>query len=132
MIAEASVPFKILNALTEEIIGAAIEVHKHLGPGLLERLYEDALCYELTKKNLSFVRQQELAVPYKDILLDGKFRLDLIVGDAVIVELKNVERIMPIHEAQLLTYLKITGKKLGLILNFNEPLMKNGIRRIAN
>jgi len=123
---------KSYDIVTEAIIGAAIEVHKHLGPGLLERIYEDALCYELTQRHISFVRQLELPIPYKDITLEGKFRLDLLVADSIVIELKNVEKIAPIHEAQILTYLKITGKKVGLILNFNEALMKNGIRRLVN
>jgi GxxExxY protein len=120
-----------INAITDKIINAAIDVHKTLGPGLLETLYEEALCYELRQRDLEVVSQKTLAVPYKDIVLKGKFRLDLIVEDRVVVELKNVEKILPIHEAQTLTYLKITNKKTGLILNFNAPLMKDGIKRMS-
>ncbi len=119
-----------VNQITDKIINAAIDVHKTLGPGLLESLYEEALCYELGQRELNVVAQQTLKVPYKDIVLKGKFRLDLVVEDRVIIELKNVERILPIHEAQILTYMKITNKKIGLILNFNAPLMKDGIKRM--
>lgn len=119
-----------INILTGDIIDCAIRVHKNLGPGLLERLYEEALCYELERKNIAFEAQKILPVPYEDIILKSEFRLDLLVDDKVVVELKNVEKLLPIHEAQLLTYLKVTNKKIGLLLNFNESLMKNGIKRM--
>lgn len=119
-----------VNDITDKVINAAIDVHKTLGPGLLESLYEEALCYELEQRELNFLTQQTLPVPYKEIVLKGKFRLDLVVEDKVIVELKNVTAILPIHEAQILTYMKITEKKVGLILNFNAPLMKDGIKRM--
>lgn len=120
---------KGLNIISGQIVDAAINVHKKLGPGLLESLYEEALCYELKKRKLIFERQKSIQVPYEDIFL-GNFRLDLIVEKNVVIELKNSEKLIPLYEAQLLTYLKITQCKLGLLLNFNTPLMKDGIRRI--
>ena len=119
-----------INEITGAIINAAIEVHKELGPGLLERIYEDALSYELSSRKIDYERQKILPVPYKDTILQGQFRLDLLIEEKVIVELKNCDQILPIHEAQVLTYLKITGHKVGLILNFNAPLMRHGIKRI--
>lgn len=121
---------KALNEITGEIVDASIAIHKELGPGLLEKIYEDALCYELEQRKLKFERQKELKVPYKTITLPTKFRLDLIVENEVIIELKQCEKLLPIHEAQILTYLKITNRRIGLLLNFNETLMKHGIRRI--
>ena len=115
---------------TKLIIGAAIQVHKTLGPGLLERIYQDALIYELKKLGLKYESEKTLGVFYKDTELPSKFRLDLIVEDSVIVELKNCEELKPIHEAQLMTYLKITDKKVGLLLNFHAMLMKEGIKRV--
>ena len=120
------------NTLSEKIIGAAIEVHRNLGPGLLESAYEECLCYELKKTGCSFRRQMNLPVVYKDIRLDCGYRLDIVVEDLVIVEVKAVDALLPIHEAQLLTYLKLADKKLGLLLNFNVPVLKNGITRIVN
>ncbi len=119
-----------LNNISGAIVDSAINVHKNLGPGLLESIYEEALCYEFEKRRLSYERQKRLKIPYEEIVLKTDFRLDLIVENKIIVELKCVERIIPIHEAQLLTYLKITDCKLGLLLNFNCPLMKDGIKRI--
>ena len=116
--------------LTEKIIGAAIEVHRTLGPGLLESAYEECLCRELNLCGLAFQRQVELPVEYKGVKLDCGYRLDLIVQDEVILELKCVENAIPAHEAQLLTYLKLTGKRVGLIINFNvSTLVKGGIVR---
>ena len=116
--------------LTEQIIGAAIEVHRALGPGLLESAYEECLCRELDLRALAFRRQVSLPVEYKGVNLDCGFRLDLIVQGEVILELKCVERVLPVHEAQLLTYLKLTGKRVGLIINFNVPtLVRGGIVR---
>jgi len=120
------------NILTEKIIGAAIEVHKTLGPGLLESSYEECLSFELTKSGLDIKRQVPLPIVYKEVKLDCSYRLDIIVEESVIVEIKTVEMLMPIHEAQLLTYLKLTNKKLGLLLNFNVPILKDGIKRIVN
>lgn len=119
-----------LNDISGVIVDCAIQVHKTLGPGLLESIYEEALCYELDKKGVSFEVQIPLNVPYKDITLKTTYRLDLIVENQVVVELKSVEKLIPLYNAQLMTYLKITNKKLGLILNFNAPLMKDGIKRI--
>ncbi|MBI4027459.1 MAG: GxxExxY protein [Verrucomicrobia bacterium] len=118
-----------LNKITEQIIGAAIEVHKALGPGLLESAYEECLCHELTLRNIAFERQRPLPVEYKGTKLDCGYRLDLLVTGAVVVEIKAAEGVEPIHEAQLLTYLKLGGWKLGLLINFNVPVLKDGIRR---
>lgn len=117
------------KTLTEGIIGAAMEVHKVLGPGLLESAYEECLCIELTGRNLHFERQRPLAVEYKGKILDCGYRLDLLVEGEVIVEVKAVSKLEPVHEAQLLSYLKLGGWKVGLLINFHEALLKNGIRR---
>jgi GxxExxY protein len=114
---------------TRRIIGAAIEVHRHLGPGLLESAYEECLCHELHLRGIPFLRQVPLPVEYKGVKLDCGYRLDLLVDDAVIVELKCVDAILPIHEAQLLTYLRLAGKRVGLIINFNVPVLRKGIVR---
>ena len=120
----------LYEELTEKIIGAAIEVHRALGPGLLESAYEECLCRELNLRGLAFQRQVPLPVEYKGVNLDCGYRLDLIIQDDVIVELKCVERVLPVHEAQLLTYLKLTGKHVGLIVNFNvATLIRGGIVR---
>ena len=121
-----------INKLSSRIIGAAIEVHKALGPGLLESAYEECICHELSTGGLSLERQKPLAVRYKGINLDCGYRLDVVVEDAIILELKSCEKIDPIHKAQLLTYLKLSGFKLGLLLNFNVTLMREGIVRIVN
>ena len=121
-----------LNRLTELIIGAAIEVHRNTGPGLLESVYEECLCYELSELGLSFRRQVELPIAYKKVRLSCGFRMDLVVEDAVVLELKTVERLLPVHSAQLLTYLKLSGKQLGLLINFNEPALKDGLKRLKN
>jgi GxxExxY protein len=118
-----------LNRITEQIIGAAIEVHRALGPGLLESAYEECLCHELRLRSVPFERQRPLPVEYKGIKLDCGYRPDPLVADAVVVEIKAIESIEPIHEAQLLTYLKLGGWKLGLLINFNVPVLKDGIRR---
>jgi GxxExxY protein len=117
------------NKVTEAIIGAAIEVHRTLGPGLLESAYEECLCHELRLRGIPFERQRPLPVTYKGLDLECGYRLDLLVHDAVVVEIKAVEALQPIHEAQLLTYLKLGGWKVGLLINFNVPILKNGIRR---
>lgn len=114
---------------TEPIIGAAIEVHKQLGPGLLESTYEECLCHELHLQGIQFKRQIDLPVVYKGLKLDCGYRLDLLVEDTVVVELKAVEQLLPVHEAQLLTYLHLAHKPVGLLINFNVPLLKDGIRR---
>jgi GxxExxY protein len=118
------------DVLTERIIGFAIEVHRQLGPGLLESACEECLCYELGQSGLSFRRQVPLPVIYKSIRLDCGYRIDAVVEERVIIELKTVERLMPIHEAQILTYLKLSGLRIGLLLNFNTPVLKDGMRRI--
>ncbi|WP_295585639.1 GxxExxY protein [uncultured Lamprocystis sp.] len=120
------------NVLASVVVDAAIEVHRILGPGLLESAYEAALAYELGLRGITVERQVLLPVHYKGEYLDAGFRLDLVVGKLLIVELKAVQHIEPIHEAQLLTYLRLSGRWLGLLLNFNVPLMKNGIRRMVN
>ena len=119
------------NEISEKVIGAAIEVHRSLGPGLLEGIYEECLCYELGARGLSFVRQMELPVVYKSMTLEYRLRLDVVVEDLVVLELKAVDKVIPLHEAQLLTYLKLSGHWLGLILNFNVPAMRDGIRRLV-
>lgn len=121
-----------INELSSKVIGAAIEVHKHLGPGLLESAYEECLARELSLRELSFERQQALPIEYKGAKLDCGYRLDMVVEDRMILELKACAQLEPIHEAQLLTYLKLSGLKLGLLLNFNVPIMKEGIVRIVN
>ena len=121
-----------MNQLSSKIIGAAIEVHKTLGPGLLESAYEECLCHELGIQGLLFEKQKPLSIDYKGKKLDCGYRLDVVVEDTIILELKSCERIEPIHKAQLLTYLKLTGLNLGLLLNFNSVVMRNGIVRIVN
>ena len=121
-----------INELSSKIIGAAIEVHKALGPGLLESAYEDCLCHEFGLRGLSNERQKPLPVIYKGKELDCGYRLDVVVENAIILELKSCEKIDPIHKAQLLTYLKLSGLKLGLLMNFNVAMMRDGIVRIVN
>ena len=120
------------NELTGEIIGAAIEVHSHLGPGLLESTYEECLAFELIERGLKVERQLEVPVVYKNKRLNVGYRIDLLVNQLVILELKAIHKIEKIHEAQLLTYLKMTNKRFGLLLNFNVPVMTQGIRRLLN
>jgi len=121
-----------INLLTGDVIGAAIEVHKILGPGLLESAYERCICLELDLRGIPFVSQKELPLEYKGTQVECGYRLDLVVADKLIVELKACEQILPVHEAQLLTYLKITGIKHGLLINFNVSILKEGIKRLAN
>ena len=121
-----------INQLTSKIIGAAIEVHNILGPGLLESAYEECLSHELSIQGVSFEKQKPLSVDYKGKKLDCGYRLDMVVENAVVLELKSCEKIEPIHKAQLLTYLKLSELNIGLILNFNVPLMRDGIVRIVN
>lgn len=118
------------NIITERIIKCAIEVHKQLGPGLLESVYEECLCREFDANGLKFERQKEIPIFYKGTQLSEKYRLDMVVEKAVIIELKCTDAILPVHQAQLLTYMKLTGIKLGLILNFNVHLMRQGIKRM--
>ena len=120
------------DRLSKEIIGAAIEVHRHLGPGMLESAYEKCLCKELEIRNIEFEKQKPLAVVYKGITLDCGYKLDVVVEGKVILELKFVNKFESIHDAQLLTYLKIEDLKLGILINFNVPVLKDGIKRIVN
>jgi GxxExxY protein len=129
---EKRVAKKDINNLTSDIIGSAIEVHKAIGPGLLESAYEECLCYELSLRGVYYERQKPLPVVYKGKELDCGYRLDLVVESAVILELKSCEKIEPIHKAQLLTYLKLSGLKIGLLFNFNVEIMKRGIVRVVN
>ena len=117
--------------LTEKIIGAAIEVHRHWGPGLYEEIYERSLCRELTLRGIPFERQKCIPLIYKGERVGDDLRLDLIVGENVVVELKVVAELAPIHEAQLLTYMKLTDCRVGLLINFNVPVLKDGIRRMV-
>ncbi len=121
-----------INRLTDRIIGAAIEVHRALGPGLLESAYEECLAYELRLRGLTLERQKNLPLLYKGVRLDCGYRIDFVVGRRVLLELKAVEGVLPIHEAQLLTYLRLTTLKCGLLLNFNVPALRKGIRRMVN
>ncbi len=118
-----------INWITEKIIGCSIEIHKSLGPGLLESAYEECLCYELNQQGLRTERQKPIAMVYKGIKLECGYRIDVLVEDLVVVELKTVESFSPVHEAQILTYLKFSKKNTGLLINFKVPLLKNGIRR---
>jgi GxxExxY protein len=121
-----------INEITETIIGAAISVHKELGPGLLESTYEICLAYELTGKGLKFERQKGLPVKYRGVHLDCGYRIDLLVENKVVVEVKAVEKLELIHEAQLLSYLKLSKCKVGLLINFNVEVLRKGIRRLVN
>lgn len=120
------------NQITKLVIGFAIEVHRALGPGLLESAYEECLCYELAQGGIRFLRQVALPVRNKGVTLDCGYRMDLLVDDLVIVEIKAVESLSPIHEAQLPTYLKLAEKSVGLLINFNVPVLKQGLKRIVN
>ena len=121
-----------MSHLTGEIIGAAIEVHKHLGPGLLESAYEECPCHELSLRKIAYERQKQLPITYKEVKLDSYYRLDVVVEGKIILELKSCEKVEEIHKAQLLTYLRLSSLKLGLMLNFNVPVMKQGIVRVVN
>ncbi len=120
------------NDITGELIDVFIKVHPKLGPGLLESVYEEVICYELNKRNLKYTRQKGIEVMYDDVKMDIGFRADLIIENKVIVEIKSVELLAPVHHKQLLTYLKLTGNKVGLLVNFNVNLVKDGIVRIVN
>jgi GxxExxY protein len=121
-----------LNERTEQIIGAAIEVHRALGPGLLESAYEECLCHELALVGIPFLRQYELPLRYKGIRLSCGYRVDILVDEQVAIELKAVDRVEPIHAAQLLTYLKLGNWPVGLLINFNVPVLKAGIKRVVH
>jgi GxxExxY protein len=120
------------NELSKLIIGAAIEVHKVIGPGLLESVYEECLCRELILRNLRFEKQVPIPISYKGVRLECAYKLDLLVEDLVIIEIKSVAELSPVHFKQLLTYLRLMDKKLGLLINFNEDVLRKGIRRVVN
>ena len=119
------------NQVTEKIIGAAIEVHRELGPGLLESAYQRALAHELRLRDISFEEQKSCAVRYKDLLVDDAYRLDFLVNGSVVVELKTVDALLDAHDAQVLTYLKFTGCHVGLLMNFRSTILARGLRRLA-
>lgn len=121
-----------LEAIGKQIVDAAFQVHKELGPGLLESAYESCMIVELIEKGLKVERQLKLPIIYKGKVIDGGYRLDLVVEDEIIIELKSVDHILPVHEAQLISYLKLSGKRLGFLINFNVDLIKNGISRKVN
>jgi GxxExxY protein len=120
------------NPISKEVVDAAYKIHTTLGPGLLELVYEVTLAYELRKRGLSVVRQMPVALIYEEICFEEGYRLDLLVDDKVIVEVKSIDEVLPIHKKQLLTYLRLQDKRLGLLINFNEDLIRNGITRIVN
>ena len=119
------------NSLTDAIIGAAISVHRELGPGLLESVYEKCLAFELSDRGLSVTTQKEISVRYKNLTFDCGFRADLIVENKVLIELKSIDQLLPVHTAQVLTYLKLSNLRTGLLINFNVPLLKSGIKRLS-
>ena len=121
-----------LNSITKQVIGGAIDVHRALGPGLLESVYETCLASELIDRGIRVERQKGLPVTYKEITLESGYRLDLLVNDKVIVEIKAVELLSPLHKSQLLTYLKLSGLRVGLLINFNVPELRKGVQRIVN
>ena len=121
----------VYEELSGQIRGAAIEVHRELGPGLLESAYEECFCYELRSRGIAYDRQLELPVKYKGLQLDCGYRIDVLVEKKIVLELKSVDSLLPIHEAQLMTYLKLSGCKLGMLMNFNVVLMKDGMKRIV-
>jgi len=121
-----------VDTLSREVIGAAIEVHRGLGPGLLESAYEVCLCHELASRSIAFQRQAPLPIHYKEVNLDCGYRIDVLVEDCLLIELKSVERFDPIHEAQVLTYLKLSNLWLGLLINFNVKMLSQGIKRLVN
>jgi GxxExxY protein len=120
-----------INEITKTVIGAAIEVHRVMGPGLLESAYRVCLAHEMALRGLSYEQERSLPVCYKGVQLDAGYRLDFMIERAVVVELKAVETLLPIHEAQVLTYLRLTGCKVGLLINFHVPVLKQGLKRLA-
>lgn len=122
-----------INILSRDIVDAVFQVHKNLGPGLFESVYEEILALELDSRGLSYTRQQLIPIRYKDqVVIEHAFKADIIVEDAVVIELKSVEQLLPVHYKQLQTYLRLTDKRLGLLINFNEVLIKHGIYRVVN
>ena len=118
-----------INQLTYQIIGCAYEVHKTLGPGLLESTYETCLCYELEKAGIKYEKQKELIINYKGVRIDNGYRIDILVENDIIIELKSVEALLPVHTAQIMTYIKLSKKRIGLLINFNVTNLQNGIHR---
>jgi GxxExxY protein len=121
-----------LDQISRRIIGAAIEVHRHLGPGLLESAYQSCLVFELRQQGFRVDEQKPLPVTYREVRLDCGYRLDLVVEDEIIVEVKAIEKLLPIHDAQILSYLRLSNKKIGLLMNFHVPVLKDGLKRIVN
>ena len=119
-----------INVLTHEVIGRAIAVHREMGPGLLENVYEECLAYELKDANLRFYRQRPVSLRYKGVELKSELKLDLLIEDKLILELKSVQELVPLFDAQVLTYLKLTNISVGLLINFNVPVLKNGVKRL--
>jgi GxxExxY protein len=119
------------DPLTAKVIGLAIDVHRELGPGLLESAYEQYLCYELGQAELAFERQLPLPVVYKTVILECGYRLDIVVATKLVLEIKAIEKLLPIHDAQMLSYLRLGGYKVGLLLNFHSPVLKDGLRRLV-
>lgn len=119
-----------LDKIGKEIVDIAFQIHKSIGPGLLEGIYQECFVHLLKKRNISFEEQRVLSIPFDDIILKSQYRLDLIVGNSIVIELKCVERLISLHEAQLLSYLKLANCRLGYLINFNAPLMKDGIKRM--
>ncbi len=122
----------VSSQLSERVIGLCIEIHRNLGPGLLESAYEECLCYELSNAGLKFERQKPIPVVYKDVHLDCGYRIDIVIEDELLLELKSVEKTLPIHEAQILTYLKLSDIRVGLLINFNSTILIKGIKRFVN
>lgn len=130
--AQAQRIFMTENELATTVVGLCLKIHKSLGPGLLESVYEEILCYELSKLGFNFKRQQGIIVKYEEVKMDMGFRADIIIENKLIIEIKSVEILAPVHHKQLLTYLRLTDIKLGLLINFNVDLIKDGIKRIVN
>jgi len=128
---EEKLSFTHGSVLSERIIKLAIDVHRQLGPGLLESAYEECLCFELRQNGIAYARQVPLAVVYKEVQLECGYRMDIVAAGELVVEVKAVERLMPIHEAQMLTYLRLSGLKIGLLMNFNSVMLKDGLRRFV-
>lgn len=122
---------KKLNDITGEIVDASLKVHKTMGPGLYEKVYEDCLSHELEKRKLRFDRQKAVTVEYEDLIIPNAFKIDLLVEDKIVVELKSTDKIQPIHESQILTYMRLSRTKTGLLINFNVKLIKDGIKRFV-
>ncbi|MCF8496544.1 MAG: GxxExxY protein [Alphaproteobacteria bacterium] len=121
---------RALNDITGEIVDCSLKIHRKMGPGLYEKVYEDCMAYELSKRNIKFERQYPVTVAYEDLRIDNAFKIDLFVENQVIVELKSTDKILPIHESQIITYMRLSHIQTGLLINFNVPLIKDGIKRI--